>query len=312
MTTNKALFAILALTTAVNVGVSIGNYRINSAGAALGGPELVVPADATLSIPAIPAEGPAAGTVADRQIDALVGNAASLPAAADDEAVREIVRDEIANNTAFVIEALNSHVQKQQAEEAASADRKLVEMADAVTEKTGYPFVGNPDGKIEVFYYFDINCGYCKKIDGELRRFVEENPDVKLVHREMPILTPASMTAAQVGGALFEIQPDAYGRFHDTLLANTSASTPEFVEKALIQAVGEDKAMEIVSRSFNTAEDGIAKQVDARIKATLATATEAGINGTPFIFVKGTNTFVRGAAPDLVDQLSAAANSLRK
>ena len=128
----------------------------------------------------------------------------------------------------------------------------------------------------------------------------------------MPILTPASNTAAHIGGTLFELYPEGYSKFHDALLSHPQASTPDTIEAALVDAVGKDKAAEVISKSFNVTEDGVAKDVDTRIKATLNTATAAGINGTPFIYVKGANVFVRGAAPDLFDRLSAAAANVRK
>jgi protein-disulfide isomerase len=256
------------------------------------------------------AEDVAAGAASE--IDTLIAQAEALPAdILDESAVRKIVRDEITADPQFVLDALNAHVEKQQAEAAVNADKKTVEMAAAITEDEGYPFVGNKDGKIEVFYYFDINCGFCKKIDQDMERFVKANPDVKLVHREMPILTPSSKTAAHIGGTLFALYPDTYDAFHRALLSNPAASDPAFIEAALKNAVGAEKAEEVLIKAYALSEPGIGKQVDERIKATLATAGDAGINGTPFVFVKGDNTFVRGAAPDLFERLTASAEKLR-
>lgn len=313
MKTSKGLVALLALTTAVNIGIAAGNYRITSAGSspvAVG--DLAFDPNAKSTLIAPPALDTAPANASDAEIDALVGQVDALPAPAFDEAsVRRIVRDEISKDPKFVLDTINAYVQKQQADEAANADKKIVEMAASVTESKDYPFIGNKDGKIEIFYYFDINCGFCKRIDADLDRFVQANPDVKLVHREMPILTPESNTAAHIGGVLFAQYPEAYETFHRTLLGNKSQSNADFIQKALIDAVGEDKAAEVVAKSFNVNEEGIAKLVDTRIKTTLDTANEAGITGTPFIYIKGDNTFVRGAAPDLFDRLTVAAKKLR-
>jgi protein-disulfide isomerase len=314
MKTSKGLVALLALTTVVNIGIAAGNYRIVSAGtppSTVGTLNFDPDAKSTLIAP--PSADVSPANPSDAEIDALVGNVSDTTTISlGEEEVRKIVRDEITNNPKFVLDALNAHMEKQQAEESLNADKKVVEMAAAVTEGDGYPFVGNKDGKVELFYYFDINCGYCKKIDGDLRRFVEKNPDVKLVHREMPILTPASNTAAHIGGALFQLYPEGYSKFHDILLSQAQASTPDTIEAALIEAVGKDKAADVISKSFNINEDGVAKDVDARIKATLSTASSAGITGTPFIYIKGADSFVRGAAPDLINRLSAAADKVRK
>ncbi len=312
MKTSKGMFALLAAVTALNVGTYVGTYRMTSAGSspvAVG--DLNFDPDAKSTLVAPPSSEDTAAS-APSEIDTLIAKAEALPAdILDESAVRKIVRDEIAVDPQFVLDALNAHVEKQQAEAAVNADKKTVEMASAITESEGYPFIGNKDGKIEVFYYFDINCGFCKKIDQDMERFVKSNPDVKLVHREMPILTPSSKTAAHIGGTLFALYPEAYDTFHDALLSNPAASDPAFIEAALKGAVGAEKAEEILIKTYALSEPGIGKQVDERIKATLATANEAGINGTPFVFVKGDNTFVRGAAPDLFERLTATAAKLR-
>nr|WP_250807189.1 DsbA family protein [Neorhizobium tomejilense] len=314
MKTSKGLLALLALTTAINIGIAAGNYRIYAAGSApvsIG--DLSFDPDAKSTLVPPPSAGTAPASATDAEIDALINKAEQVPVPAFDEAaVRSVVRDEIRKDPQFILDAINAHIEKQQAEEAEKADKKLVDMASLVTESKDYPFIGNKDGKVELYYYFDINCGYCKKIDADLDRFMAANPDVKIVHREMPILTAASRTAANIGGTLFALYPEGYAKFHRTLLGNKAQSDPSFIEQALIDVVGKEKAAEVISKSFNIKEQGVAQGVDARIKTTLQTATDAGITGTPFIYVKGDDEgFIRGADPELFDRLSASAAKLR-
>jgi protein-disulfide isomerase len=242
----------------------------------------------------------------------MIASAQALQSTGLDEAeVRRIVKDVIKTDSKFVLDALNKQIQKDQEDEAANADKKLVEQAAIITEDKGYPFLGNKDGKVEVFYYFDINCSYCKKIDSELARFVKDNPDVRLVHREMPILTPASSTAAQIGGTLFTVDQVAYRKFHDTLLGHPSASNGSDIDAVLKESIGDEKAKEVIAKAYDNAAGSVGAEVAARIKTTLETANSVGITGTPFIYVKGANEFVRGASPDLYSDLTKAAVKVR-
>lgn len=236
---------------------------------------------------------------------------ASTAQGMDDATVRRIVRDEVSKDPRFVVEALNKYMEDQQKLSAQEADKKVVEMADAIADDKGYPFIGNPTGKIEVFYFYDVNCHYCKSAEPGLRRFVKDNPDVKLVLRNMPILTPTSRTAANVGGYLFATHPEGFEKFHDALLDNKNASNSDDVQAALEAAVGTDVAKDIISKAFDVTRPGIAKDVQETVDRTMDVATKAGITGTPFFFVKGANAFVRGAAPDLYQQLDKAAKELR-
>jgi protein-disulfide isomerase len=297
MNLSKTTIATLGLVTAVNLGLTLYSARMSTTGV-------------NTEVFGVATVEPSASA---SEIERLLANpdVSSIQSAITEDDVRQLVRDEIERDPQFLLDAVDRHVKTQQAEESANADKKLVEMATAVTKSEGYPFIGNPEGKIEVAYYFDINCSFCKKIDGDLSRFVLANPDVKLVHREMPILTPASKTAAQIGGALFATYPEQYEEFHSALMMNPGASDAKFIEDVLVKLVGEDRAKEVTLKAYNMNDEPIAKEVSNRIEATLATANEAGITGTPFIYVKDANLFIRGAAGDLFEQLSQAANSIR-
>jgi protein-disulfide isomerase len=45
--------------------------------------------------------------------------------------------------------------------------------------------IGAPSGKITLVEFFDYNCGYCKCALGDLVRIVKENPDLRLVLRDL-------------------------------------------------------------------------------------------------------------------------------
>ncbi len=47
--------------------------------------------------------------------------------------------------------------------------------------------IGDPDAPITVVEFFDYNCGFCKRALADMKRIVEENPDVKFVMKEFPV-----------------------------------------------------------------------------------------------------------------------------
>ena len=309
---NIRLFAILSAFTIINAGLFAYNVRATEAADAAG-VEMYMSSDA----PEMIADAPKGvmGLLEDHlksqnpETDEIEVSSSQYVITEND--IRRIIREEITADPKFVIDALNDFSRQQQENEAREADQKLLSLASEITKSEGYPSVGNPNGSIEVFYYFDVNCGFCRRIHPQLNRFVAANKDVKLVHREMPILAESSRTAASVGGTLYHLYPDAYEEFHEALFKSNGSVTSEYIEKALIDAIGEDATREVISASFNVSDDEIARDTANRIKATLDTATEAGITGTPFLFVKDANLFLRGAVPSLYDQLTSAAEALR-
>lgn len=236
----------------------------------------------------------------------------------NDARIRQLIRAEIKDNPSIVIdairadakgviEALNSYAETQRVTEEKNKDVQTLAAEPLLTVSKDYPYIGNQNGKVEVYYYFDVNCHYCKQIEPELDRFVKENKDVKIIHREMPILADSSRYAAQMSGLLFTKRPDKYADFHRLLMSFKPGMGDVDVDMALIRTIGETEAGPIIALTRNPKSNSEAQAVANRVSGSLKAATEAGVTGTPFIMVKGSGLFLRGAAPDTYAQLQSMA-----
>lgn len=225
--------------------------------------------------------------------------------------IRAVVRDEIRKNPKLILDAVNAYSAEAQRNQE-TADRKTtLENKDLITVSEGYPTFGNPNGKVSIFYYYDVNCTYCKKLEPDLARFVSDNPDVKLVLREMPILAESSHYAAQVGGVLSALYPKEYPKFHSKLMAMNPGMKNNDIDRTVVEVLGPVKGSELLGRALQVDDDDLAKVVAGRIAATLETATKSKINGTPFVFVGGSNGMLRGAASTAYDDLGAMVHDAR-
>lgn len=221
-----------------------------------------------------------------------------------EERVREIIREEIAANPRVVLDSVEAYMKEQQAAEVLAVNERTVAQKARIAETEGLPYSGNPDGTIEIVYFFDVNCGYCKRLDPSIKRVVSENPDVRVYHREIPILAPSSRMAAFLEGLVWEIHPDAYHRFHDLLMAHGGSMSDADVVAKLAQAVGQEEADRLLGMAGNAVSDPTAKKVNDRIQGNLALAESAGITGTPFVYVLNGDGIMRGAGEDAYEQLS--------
>ncbi|NTF17181.1 thioredoxin domain-containing protein [Agrobacterium rubi] len=245
-----------------------------------------------------------------------------LTADLTEDRIREIIREEIKANPGIVVDAvkaeasgvlnaLNTYMAEQQANEEKNRDVKTLAAEPRLTKSEGYPYLGNPEGKVELFYYFDVNCGYCKQLEPELDRFVRDNPDVKVIHREMPILADSSRYAAELSGLLYDRHPERYAELHKRLMGLKPGMTPEAIDAALIGIIGADQALPIITATRNPTETAQAQDVAKRVAESLAAATEAGVTGTPFIIVKDSGLVLRGAAKDSYAQFQSMATKAR-
>ena len=49
---------------------------------------------------------------------------------------------------------------------------------------------GNPDGDVTVVEFFDYRCGYCKRFAPTLEKIKKQDPKLRVVYKEFPILDP--------------------------------------------------------------------------------------------------------------------------
>lgn len=139
------------------------------------------------------------------------------------------------------------------------------------------PVLGNPEGDITVIEFFDYSCGYCKRVAPVMQQVAESEPDVRIIHRQFPILGPGSAVAAQYASAAYILDPDAYESFHMALM-----EAPSLSEDA-IKKIAADKGYDVgkLSDTINS------KEVGQVLQANRSLGQNVGVRGTP-AFVVGT------------------------
>lgn len=165
-------------------------------------------------------------------------------------------------------------------------EAEIAKRSDELNNNPDSPFIGNPKGKTIIVEFFDYNCHYCKGVVGDLKKVVDENKDVKLVFKELPILGPTSTTTAIAALAVHDFDPKKYFAFHQALMAKQGAADDASIaDAAKVAGVNVAKLQDKVKDKKYA--DQLAKNVDL--------AHALGISGTPTFIVNG--KLVRGAVP---------------
>ena len=112
--------------------------------------------------------------------------------------------------------AVQDYLRQQQTEESKDRDERVAARLDALTSNPGSPVIGNLRGDITIVEFFDYTCPYCKVAEPRLMRLVDGDKRVKLVMKEFPILTRASMIASRM--ALAAARQGKYRAFHLALM----------------------------------------------------------------------------------------------
>jgi protein-disulfide isomerase len=188
------------------------------------------------------------------------------------EQVEAIVRDYLLANP----EILNEMIDRLQAKEAADAQGRAIAVLKerrAEVSNDGYSHVaGNINGDVTIVEFFDYNCGFCRKVLADLRAIMDEDKSIRLVLKELPILSEDSALAAKVAMAALKQSGDKYWDFHLRMLSHEGRMDEPTIF-ALAQASGLDVA--------RLKTDMVSPEIAANLERNAALAQALGVDGTP-------------------------------
>ncbi len=79
-------------------------------------------------------------------------------------------------------------------------------------------WAGAEKGDVTLVMFTDYACGYCRTMLPDIDRLLAEDPRLKIVWREIPILGPGSEIAAKA--SLAAAEQGAYREFHERMFAS--------------------------------------------------------------------------------------------
>lgn len=214
---------------------------------------------------------------------------------AQEQEIGEIVRAYLMENPEVIFESVNAY---QERERIAAAERTRVaalsnldQLLDPETAYVSGKDVSN--AKVAVIELFDYHCGFCKRAVGLVQDMAEQDEDVKVVFRELPILRQESEIAAQMALAARE-----QGKFLDLHFAMMEA--PGVLTKERIKDIAEDQGLDVAKLEAAARKP----EIDVAIETNLSLAQELGVDGTPAFIIASTNgeylEVIEGFRPDEV------------
>ena len=221
---------------------------------------------------------------------------AEQPADLSVQQIEKIVREYLLREPEIIYQALEELQRRQAEAEAARQQAAIAENRGDLLNDPASPVGGNPDGDVTLVEFFDYRCAYCRRVVSSMRALLDEDRDLRVVFKELPVLGPDSERAARA--ALASRRQGGYVPFHFALMAAEDLSLQGI--RAAAEAVGLDPDPLEADKS--------APEVKAAIQANNALANELGIEGTP-AFVIGTQLIPGAVDKARLEQLIREARS---
>lgn len=202
-------------------------------------------------------------------------NSGEAPPAAS-SSIDQQISQYLKNHPEEVLSALKLAQANAEKQKSADAQLALAKQQDQIFNNPADPVVGNVNGDVTVVEFFDYRCPYCKRVSDSLMTLLKDDPNIKLVFKEFPILGPESTVAARI--ALAAHRQGKYEQVHTAFMAHKGS----FDQEALLDlaaSVGADRA--------KLAADMQDPAIQGHLQANESLAGALGITGTPgFLFGK--------------------------
>lgn len=176
-----------------------------------------------------------------------------------------------------ILQRVSQALQAELEREETNASRvALASLQAEIYEDPGHVVVGNPNGDVTIVEFYDYNCHFCRQSLPDIARLIDEDPNIKIIFKEFPVLSNESLEAAKIGMAVGQIPGFDYWEFHEEVFSSR----------------GQINASTAIRAALNQGLDGDTLRIAANSDATLAAlqrtydlAQQLGITGTPTFIV---------------------------
>ncbi len=201
------------------------------------------------------------------------------------QAIGEIVKDYLLKNPEVLTEVI-SELEKRQNEAQQVAQAGAVKETRQSLLNAPHSYVaGNPSGDVTLVEFFDYNCGYCKKSLSDVQTLMKNDPKLRVVLKDFPVLGPDSVEASRVAlAAKNQLQGQKLFDYHAKVLESRGRVNGERA-MAVAKEMGLDMA--------RLQKDMESPEVRNALQENMALGDKLSLTGTP-AFIIG-ETVIPGA-----------------
>lgn len=192
--------------------------------------------------------------------------------------IQQIVHDYLIANPDILIQMSQKLQQQQVAEIEKNAQKVIPSIAKDLFNNASSPVSGNTAGTVTLVEFFDYQCPHCKDMTQAIDNIAQQNNNLRIVYKELPIFGGSSDLAARA--ALAANMQGKYPNFHDALMNTKDRLT-------------EDKIMSIAKQNgLNVSKlkkDMNSNVINDELKQNRVLAQQLKLVGTPAFIIGLTN-----------------------
>ncbi len=188
--------------------------------------------------------------------------------------IERIIKEYLVSHPEVLQDAMAELEKHQAAAETEKHRAAVKQYSEALFMSPRQVVLGNANGNVTFVEFFDYNCGYCKRAMSDMMTLLKDDPNLKVVLKEFPVLGPGSVEAAQVAVAvrMQDKTGKKYLDFHQKLLGGRGQA-----DKARALAAAKDAGLDMARLE----KDLTSQEVKDSLAESFKLAEALGLNGTP-------------------------------
>jgi len=187
--------------------------------------------------------------------------------------VEKIIHDYLLDNPDIILKSISGYQTKSSKDK---QNQSLIKYKEYIFNDPISPEAGNKNGDVTIVEFLDNNCHYCKAASKTIRALMSDDKNLRIVFKELPILSDSSKVAAK--WVLAANKQGKYFEFHTALMKNRRAITDD-----LLESIAKDLKLDVKKLKEDMNRDSVSKQ----IKDVRFLATKLGLTGTPAFIIDG-------------------------
>jgi protein-disulfide isomerase len=194
--------------------------------------------------------------------------------------IEKIVREYLLSHPEVLQDAMAELEKRQTAEDTEKHLAAIKDNATAIFSSPRQVNLGNPQGDVTLVEFFDYNCAFCKRAMSDMLDLLKNDPKLRIVLKEFPVLGEGSVQAAQVAVAvrMQDKTGKKYLDFHTKLLGGRGPA-----DKAHALAAAKDAGFDMARLDKDLQSDEVKQTLEENLKL----AEGLGLNGTPSYVLPG-------------------------
>ena len=186
--------------------------------------------------------------------------------------VESLIENYLRENPKVIVDAFRKVHKRSQDNKTKNESKLIHKYRESLINNPADPSIGSPVSDLTIVEFFDYRCGYCRKSLEAINTILNEDQRIKVVFKELPILSEQSEMAARAALAVNKISKNKYFLFHTKLMQNRGS-----LKINDIYQIAKD-----INISVNSLKSEInSPWITRAIKQNQVLAENLGIRGTP-------------------------------